>query len=185
MTENTQDVLLEFEPADLRYASFWPRFLALLLDGLVLSPFVVLDYYNKVSLKNLPVLIIGFLITLLYKPFMEFRYGATLGKMALGICVRNYEYQKPTLKNAVLRSIIDIGSRGFNGISTAILFFTAGFREVNSFAEYGAFTSSFMFLTWINFAIGILMLVDIIIFFADSKNQSLHDKIGQTFVVAV
>ncbi len=185
MTENTQDLLVEFEPADLRYASFWPRFFALMLDGLVLSPLVALDYYNKVSLKNLPVLFIGFLITLLYKPFMEFKYGATLGKMALGIGIRNYEYQKPTLKNAVLRNIIDTGSRCLTGISTAILFTTAGFKEVNSFAEYGAFANSYMFITWINFAIVILMLVDIIVFFADSRNQSLHDKIGQTFVVAV
>ncbi len=90
MATNSFDNLLDdIVQVDVRYSTFGQRFLALLVDGLVLAPFLLVDFYNKTTWKSLALLMIVFIIMLVYKPFMEAKYGATLGKMALGLTVVN------------------------------------------------------------------------------------------------
>ncbi|MBK8392708.1 MAG: RDD family protein [Saprospiraceae bacterium] len=49
-------------------------------------------------------LVIGILL-MCYKPFMEFQYGATLGKMAVKLKVVNLDFEKITLSQSIIRYI--------------------------------------------------------------------------------
>ena len=74
-----------FPEMDIRFAKFWARFGALLIDGiLILIVTVPVTFYNVTHWKTPLFFILTSLVTIIYKPFMEYRFGATLGKMAVG-----------------------------------------------------------------------------------------------------
>src|SRR6516164_5563059 len=95
MNVTMQPDLLNIEELQMphQYGRFWPRFFALLLDGLIIgtAPFIL---YNTMEKKSGLLLIIISCIRLVYKPFFEYRFGATPGKMALKLRVVNYHYEK-------------------------------------------------------------------------------------------
>ena len=94
-----------------RFAGFWARFGAALLDGLILSPFTIVAQivlatgkkeikpcsFNASLLCRAPtgstralyglILLAGFVAAILYYGFMEGRTGQTVGKRALGVRV--------------------------------------------------------------------------------------------------
>jgi uncharacterized RDD family membrane protein YckC len=183
MTDLTKDILTDIEAGQIKYSTFWQRFFASLLDGLILIPFVVIDTFNKTSWKSYLILILSFIITLAYKPFFEMKYGATLGKMALNLRIVNRNYQRADSKNIVLRNIFDITDRILIGIITVIIFATPSFQDIDSLAKYSNLSNSEMGANWITIGMGIIVLIDSIVLIADSRRQSLHDRIGQTFVI--
>ncbi|MEJ2701101.1 MAG: RDD family protein [Sedimentisphaerales bacterium] len=84
-----------------RPAGFWIRFGAQIVDFFVLIPVVVLSYWNTFALKSMIVLVLISVPGLVYKPFMESFFGATLGKMAWGsrsstITARTFLCSEPT-----------------------------------------------------------------------------------------
>ena len=87
-----------FPEADIVFAKFWARFGAMLIDGLVVIAIVLpATYFNVIQWKSPWIYIVTSLLTIIYKPFMEYEYGATLGKMAVGIKVVGHQFQKVTL----------------------------------------------------------------------------------------
>jgi uncharacterized RDD family membrane protein YckC len=98
------------------YAGFWIRLVAAIIDGIVLCVpyffFIALlsgEAFGKVSILN-PLGVIIFLLLVLviiaYAPFMLSKFGATLGKMILGLRVVDANGQKIGLGKALLREII-------------------------------------------------------------------------------
>ena len=55
----------------IKYASFWERVGASLIDFLIFIPVYGLSYYNSMSIKSLPLAIILSLAYLVYKIYME------------------------------------------------------------------------------------------------------------------
>ncbi len=178
-----QDYLTEFEHPATPFATFWARFGALLIDGFVLAPVTALSFYNLISLKNLLLQIMVSLVSLLYKPFMEFKYGATLGKMALGIKVVSREFQPPGLDNIICRNIFQLIIAGSSILVTLLVFFSPDFRNADTFMAYSRLQNS-MGNGRINmYASFSIYLADTIFLWSDSKNRALHDRIGKTLVV--
>jgi uncharacterized RDD family membrane protein YckC len=70
-----------------KYAGFWIRFGAAIIDGLILLPFSLLYLLILFGVNVFAISLFGAFMSMLYKPFMEIKYGATVGKMALGIKV--------------------------------------------------------------------------------------------------
>ena len=182
-TQNPPDILTDIEGGPVTYSTFWQRFFALLIDGLVLCPLIFIDTYNKTTWKSFPLLIISSLIALAYKPFMEAGYGATLGKMAMKLTIVNYEFQKAGVRNIILRNIIDIVNRVAVTIVTIITFVNPNFEDVNSLAQYNLLSNAAAYASWVTVGLSLLVLADAIVLLADSRRQALHDKIGQTFVI--
>ena len=167
-------------------ARFWPRFGAYFLDGLIIGSFVLLfNYINFTQLQSfalyLPVTIIG----ILYKPYMEYKYAATLGKMAFKIKVTDYSLKKISFKQSMLRSLIlfiptllyipiyylafnnpNVNSTDFNGFNQQI-------------------TESYPTFFWITSLTYVISLTDLVVYLIDSEKQkrSLHDRIGETLVI--
>jgi len=136
-----------------KYAGFWVRFLAVIIDGLllglVLGPILALIFPTSPFLSPSESLSYSFntsyyLRTLLgwaYYVAMTTIYGATVGKMALGLKVVRDDGTKLDVWTVILREII------------------------------GKFISA------------ITLLIGYIIAGFDSKKQALHDKIAKTYVI--
>jgi len=183
MDNQPQDLLDQFEDEAVEYAGFWQRFLALIVDGLVLLPIGILENYIR-SESGVPQLIlVSSLIGLAYKPFMEFKYGATLGKMALKIVVVNKQHQSPSLSNVLLRNIFDIGERL---VYLALAVFSFGAAELTTrgrFAPFASIEDGLTVYSWLSFLPAIIVIVEIIFLLTDDRRRALHDRIGQTFVI--
>src|ERR1700712_5415747 len=84
--------------ADIVFAKFWTRFAAYLLDSMIISVITLpVTYLNVTHWKLTIFFILTSVVELAYKPFMEYRYGATLGKMGVGIRVAGRFFGKVTL----------------------------------------------------------------------------------------
>lgn len=114
----------------LRYAGFWIRFAATLIDGILLSIVYYAVFFSAIgSLTNPDFTSMGFafvliiLMYLLYYPIMESSSKqATLGKMAVGIKVGKSNGERLTFWNAFGRYFAKIPS----GIILYIGFMMAG-----------------------------------------------------------
>jgi uncharacterized RDD family membrane protein YckC len=183
MTETTQDLLTDFDTPIVRYSTFWQRFFATFIDGLVLAPFAFIDIYNETTWKSYTILAASFLITLCYKPFFENKFGATIGKMALSLTIVNTDYQRAEIKNILLRNIIDIVDRVVVGFVTLLTFINVGFEDVNSLAGYTKLSNAEAGGEWVTMLTAALILIDAICLIVDERRQALHDKIGSTLVI--
>jgi uncharacterized RDD family membrane protein YckC len=170
--------------SDVKYAGFWQRFGALIVDGLVLGPLTFgVSYYNIISWKSPLILVVVTLVGLAYKPFMEFKYGATLGKMALSIKVTNLAFGKPELSEILLRNIFHLGSGLLSLFFTLSIYNSPGFEAVTGFMEYSQYSTQSPLLQYTSWASSVITIVDAIVLLADKQNRSLHDRIGGTVVI--
>ena len=185
MNDAAQEDLLNIDELKIRYTygRFWSRFWALLLDGLILAILVPLVTYNSTTLRSGIVLIVVSCIQIAYKPFFEYAYGATPGKMGLKLRVVNYQYGKASFNEIFLRNIFSITA----GLITTALklynfyFLSSGQASVylnDSFIGGATFMAEF---AWI--IILIIYLVDLGFLLTSPDSRSLHDRIGKTYVI--
>jgi uncharacterized RDD family membrane protein YckC len=176
-------VLTEFEETTSVYGGFKDRLFALLLDGLVLSPLILTDYLNRTGLKSIFVLTLVFIISLAYKPLLEFKYGATVGKKALKLLVVNLEQGNISLGQAVLRNIFDIVSRCLTFALSLTIYTSTGFSSVTTNTEYARLQTATFNIIPYTFLYLALYIAEIILLQTDKKRRSLHDRIAGTYVV--
>ncbi|MFA5927473.1 MAG: RDD family protein [Patescibacteria group bacterium] len=147
-------------PADRQYAGFWIRFLALIIDGIILGIafipiFAVLSVLNigsspsmysvdpdsgagsAFSLPNLIKTVLGWI----YYVVLNVKFGGSLGKMALGLKVIDEAGNSVTYATAAIREIV--------GKIISAMAIMLGYL-------------------WVAF---------------DPKKQAWHDKIAKTYVV--
>jgi uncharacterized RDD family membrane protein YckC len=167
-----------------KYAGFWNRFGALLIDGLVLAPVTVgISYFNAVNWKSVELLVLLSLVGIIYKPIMEFKYGATLGKMSMRMKVVNLEYGQPSLTEVLLRNVFHLFGSFFTLIFTIFVFLEPEFENVDGFFAYTTFISTFAALQSVTRINGLISIIDGIMLIADKQSRSLHDRIGKTYVI--
>ena len=101
----------------MRYAGFWPRLFANLVDGIVGIPFIGLTWPGLLSrTASLLVAIPAFVVGASYIVVMNACWGRTLGKMAAGIRIVTVVGARIGWREALLRDSVSIG---FGIISTA------------------------------------------------------------------
>lgn len=170
------------EKRNIRYAGFWIRVAASFIDFLVLTPIVFLNYYNILVVKNLPLLFFTILASMLYKPFMEYKYGATLGKMAVSVKVVDYNYAQISLEQAAIRYIPWFINVVISAILTVTLFNTPEFSEVDDFAGIGQATQNLPFYLYSQ-VYNFVFLIFIIVVAFNFKKQGLHDMMAKTYCI--
>lgn len=186
MDESLENLLTDFEEPEYRYVGFWPRFGALLIDGAILIVTGYLFILFFTNTESIAFILMTSIIPFLYHPVMEYNFGATIGKMAIGIKIVNHELQKLSLSNVILRNLIYIV---FQFISICIEIYGSLHPEENRnpFAnifsnEYG--TDLYVKLSVIYFiSIIIIYVMELIFLLTDEKFRTLHDRIGKTYVV--
>lgn len=93
------------------YAGFWKRFGAAVVDLLVFIPLIfIFTYLEGISIGIAMItVIISSTLSSMYTIYFHYRFGATLGKMAVGIKVTLPNGSTIGLKQAILRSSVDLG----------------------------------------------------------------------------
>ena len=183
MENSTPDLLVDLEERVEVYATFWQRLFALFIDWVVLFAASVFQRYNNWGGQIPSVFIIISLITLAYKPVLEYLYGATVGKMAVKIKVVNKHFQRPSISNILLRNIFNIGYRLFIMISWFLVFYREDLSDSPFLQDMGTSLSYFNEQGWSNYVLLFICIVEIICLLTDDQKRSLHDRIGETLVV--
>ena len=166
---------------NVEYAGFWIRAGASIIDGLIFVPFVILEIYNKTSLHSLSLLILTTVLMLIYKPYLEYIRGATIGKSAMNIKVVQEDLTLISLNQAILRFMPWFIS-SFIAFMVSLEIYT-GDLVAENFMEIGhKFPKE---ASWTNFnGLYSLVFIVIVVFVAfDQKKQGLHDKIADTYCI--
>jgi len=185
MEEMMKDEEPLFPELDVRYAKFGPRFGAGLIDGIItLLVLVPITYMNVIQWKIPAIFILTSLFTICYKPFLEYRYGATLGKMAVGIKVVGYQFQKVTLQEELRRVSFYIVPSIIQEIMTLKIYFSDDLKSIVNYSDYNNYiTGSNPALVWLNIIVFVLLVADCITFLTNEQNRSLHDLYAGTYVI--
>ncbi|MFA6554645.1 MAG: RDD family protein [Candidatus Paceibacterota bacterium] len=124
--------------APAKYAGFWIRFVAFMVDQVILIiPVIIIQIVVAVVITSIGIKIsngadefIGYTVPLLvlwiYFSLMTYYKGATLGKMLVGITVKSDDLKKLSLKKVVLRETV---GKFASGIILGIGYIVAGFTE--------------------------------------------------------
>jgi uncharacterized RDD family membrane protein YckC len=177
------DHLLRSDSRQVFYASFLQRAGASLLDFLVLIIPIGLSAYNNFSMKSLPLMVIMSLLLLVYKPYMEWQYGKTVGKMICKIEVTNMDFGKANLQEILLRNAIAIvmGILGF--ITTWALYSHPDFADTEGFMATSILQQSVDPIGALNYIPMLALLGGYFVMFANERKQCLHDLMGSTVVL--
>lgn len=175
---------LDGEQQNYRFAGFWIRVGASIVDILVMIPFVGLSFYILLVLKSLPLIMVLTLIMAAYKPLMEYQYGATLGKMAVGIKVMNENGGLLTPNQAIIRYSPWLIGNIVNTLLLVELFGLSGFDEIEGVMEYFTFVSqnpsTFSSLSSVA---SLLVLISVLVLLFNKQKQALHDKLAKTYCI--
>ena len=165
-----------------RPAGFWIRVGANIIDSLIFLPIIILSVWNTYSLKSTVVLILASLPGLIYKPFMESYFGATLGKMSCKIKVIDDNGKKLSLLNAYIRFFPFLLSAGVALAGQLILFSSPEFQSATTMMEIGEAQQG-SFLVVISYPVNILILIDCIVVAFTFRKRALHDMMAESFCV--
>jgi len=169
---------------NVEYAGFWIRVGAGLLDGLILLPITGLSFYNMLSMKSLPLMIVLTLIAFLYKPLLEWKRGATLGKQAVGIKVVDEDLEPIDAGQAFQRYFPWIITYILSIMTNFYIFNSSGFEDLEGFMEMSMALSETPYAMFSNIYNVIFFIIIIYLVF-DKKKQGLHDKFARTYNIRV
>ena len=165
-----------------RPAGFWIRVGASIIDSLIFIPIGILSIWNTYSLKSTVVLILSSLPGLIYKPFMESFFGATLGKMSCKIKVIDDNGKKLSLFNAYIRFFPFLLSAGVTLAGQLILFSSPQFQSAKSMVEINQAQQG-NFLVVISYPVTILILIDCLFVAFTFRKRALHDMMAESYCV--
>ncbi|MEM9820984.1 MAG: RDD family protein [Bacteroidota bacterium] len=165
-----------------RFAGLWHRFAANILDNCLFIPIILISHYNLFNLKWLLVELLLSGLWIVYKPYMEYRYGATLGKMVLKIKVVNTQYNAIDSDQAVRRFLVFLF--GYMGVWLVNywLFTHPEFMEVVDYESLGKLQKRLNAEFIINVA-NIPLFVSVIAMMFDPQKQALHDQFAGTYCI--
>ena len=180
MSENSEDQNVEF-------VKFWTRAGAYILDGLIIGSITIcINLLNISQAKSFLLYLLIALLTALYKPFMESKYGATLGKMIFKIKVTDFNFNKISFKKSLIRSAILI----FPGLLYIPIYYYAfnnpRLIEITEFVKFSnSLAVEYPIQSWIGNLSFLIIILDIIVLLSDSTKteRSLHDRIARTYVI--
>jgi len=164
-----------------KYDTFWRRFFALIIDGIVLS--IIGKIQAIIPQTDSKVLSIAYSllttnIPYIYVVLMIGKYGQTLGKMAMSIkVVDNDTEDKIGYYQSFMREAVPIFIVNAAIIIIAILFTDIDLTtfEFSTLGYIILFLPSGMLMIW--------SILEIVTMLIDEKNRALHDKIADTVVV--
>lgn len=164
------------------YATFGQRLLAALVDTAVLILPIGGSIYFGYTNHSLLVLLVGTIVSALYKPLMEGIYGATLGKMAVGILMVDQNNDSIDLGQSFLKNGIYLISSAVGILSNFWLFDQEAFTESEGMMEamMAGQGNPYQMLSSV---VSLGILISCLAMLGSDKKQTLHDRIGKVFCV--
>lgn len=167
---------------NVKYGGFWQRFGALIVDGIIFAPFTIGVSFLSTSWQTSMLAILISVVGLAYKPYMEYAYGATWGKMLLKLKVTNNNFENASLGAILLRNIFYIIPDLIALVFSIMTFSDPEFQSVG-WTKLGGFTDSFGYMQIVNQLTGLFAIVDAIVLGVDPQKRSIHDRIAGTLVL--
>ena len=169
------------------FASFWERTGAYLLDGLIVGgTSAIVNIMNIYGIKSFYVFFLISSLAILYKPYMESKYGATIGKMILKLRVTDTNFDTIDLNRSFLRSLILI----LPSILLIPFYYSAfenpAIMSTDGFLEFSvAITQAYPLMSIISNLSFVVLVAEIVVILTDNskKQRSLHDRIAKTYVI--
>lgn len=174
---------------EVRYSGFWQRVGAYFIDFLIVAPLAALDYFygGEIRLLQLYVLIPSQIISLFMFVFMVYKYGATPGKMALGLRIVMLDGSPVTLKATLLRyapiwSMSMLMAVGM--IMTILSMPDTSYLSLGYMARSEALgTNMPAWVTGLNVVLQIFVFASVVTMLANPKRRTIHDFIAGTAVI--
>lgn len=163
-------------------AGFWIRVVASFIDALVFIPIIVISFLNFSSIKSSFLLVIIAILGLMYKPFMESYYGATLGKMALGLKVIDERGEKLDLQSAYIRFTPFLLAAVISLIGGYVLVSLPEFKTATNILEIGQLQQQNP-TRYLESIINLFILVDCVVVAFTYRKRALHDMIARSFCI--
>lgn len=165
-----------------RPAGFWIRVGAHIIDSVIFIPIGILSIWNTYSFKSIAVLISMSLPGLIYKPFMESFFGATLGKMACGIKVIDDNGKKLSLFVAYVRFFPFLIATGVALAGQVIVFSSPQFQSATSMVEIGQ-AQQVNYLKYVGMIVNLLLIFECVFIAFTFRKRALHDMLAESFCV--
>jgi len=188
--DTLDDNLLGGQEYTPRFANFGPRLGAALLDFLFTLPIIGVSVYFTMFSPNLNGVLAATLLSVLYKPVLEKTMGATLGKMVLKLKVVAKEGLPISWGQAWMRYLPWLIVVVFNTYFTFQLFQAPGMEDVTGFMEYTQFITEYQLESGVSTAIqilqsviGLLPLISALVILGNTRRQSGHDIVAETYVI--
>jgi uncharacterized RDD family membrane protein YckC len=163
-------------------AGFWIRVGASIIDFLVFIPIMLLSWWNLTTFKSTLALVLMSVPGLIYKPFMEAFFGATLGKMACGIRVIDDDGKKLSLLSAYIRFLPFLMASAISLASQVIMFSSPEFQAGAPPTEPGQMPQ-FSLLDIIGLGLNLLVVIDCVVVAFTFRKRALHDMLAESFCV--
>jgi len=162
-----------------KYHTFWRRFFAILLDGLILTPVLLLIGFGAANASSLLVEFLWLAIYsstgLVYTIGMHSFCGQTIGKMITGVTVLSLDETKLSFKQACFRDILPILIWSVNlYVYYLVAFSNLPEEEIVEKLTY-VILATYVLLVW-----GVLELITMLF---HKKRRAIHDFIAGSVVV--
>lgn len=171
------------------YGNFGYRFAALLLDGIILAPISVGFFvFNSMDLNNVYAgILVSNAITIFYHIYFPARFGATPGKLALGLHILKMNGDAITYSDAFRRYLPNLLLGLIAIINTLFAVSKADAKVYNDLSwmkqsEYLQSMNSSMFYIQM-ICINALLFTSFFIFISNERKRSISDLSGDTAVV--
>jgi len=164
-----------------KYDTFTPRFVALLIDGIIINIFVKLITLSFTSVPSILNLLLTFITANLpyaYSVFLLGRFGQTIGKIITKVkVVDNASESKIGYYQAFMRDVVPLTIVNLALILTLIMVSgeDLGMYEFSTLGKVFLALPGTMLLIW--------SILEIITMISSVKNRALHDKIADTVVI--
>lgn len=162
-----------------RYRTFWPRFFAGFIDGIIFIPLAIVDAFILTPDRNLGVVVVwmifSYLAFIIYSIYFHWKSGQTIGKKVMSIQVIDISEEKGlTFKQAVLRD-------GFYLVLQIILVAKVVYEIIlnGSYSDAVLYVYS-DFFTYLSLG---WFLLEVLTMLTNNKRRAFHDMLAKTVVI--
>jgi|ERR1017187_4240231 uncharacterized RDD family membrane protein YckC len=173
----------------LRYAGFWPRLGALLLDLLIMMPIIALTFWGETRYRlfALYYFVPSTLVGLFYSVYLVRRFGGTPGKLIVGIRIRKLDGGPVGYREAFLRYLPDFVFTLLTSVALILplLQMTDGEYQSLAFVERTMRIAK-LAPSWykpLQIVQQVWVWGELVVLLTNSKRRALHDFIAGTVVV--
>lgn len=168
---------------EVQYATFMQRVNAYAIDCIVFFPISAVSGWNLIEWKSPWIAIGAIVLWCIYKPVLEWRQGATIGKKMVGIRVVNYDYQPISFNQAMLRFSVYFAISIGNLLTFITLYQHPDFAEALTPQDIVKIQQQNPDMT--GSIIMFFFLFSVTRIFFDPHKQAHHDAISHTYCLAV
>jgi len=179
-------------PTEPEYAGFWRRVAAHFIDGVVMSLTmlaIVLVTIGNNSLYILTLIVPG-VLSIIYQLYFTTQYGASLGKMAMGIKIVRLDggpigFSQANLRYLPFLIFAVVGILGnveaFQNIPIPSIFFEYGWTERAKILQQ----QQPIWILFNSLISGLFIVADTIALLISKQKLSIHDRIANTMVIKI